>query len=372
MSLRWRPKSRWSIFALRTCPASGSISPSRRTISRRRHSRTACRSTGLPSAASKKSTSRTCSCMLDPSTAFVDPIYRGADAGDHRRRLRSDHARAVLAAIPRFIARRAETYLKQTGIGDTSLHRSGGRSSSSSATCATAEHERGLLSSRQPRGLVEQRQGPGAELRRPDCGQARLLPHPAHRHAAGRPPRDRDRDRRRRHPGRDPSSRGRHRGPGRDRHALRHADAHGRQRDDLQVHGQERARQNGLTATFMPKPLFGDNGTGMHCHQSIWKGGKNAFYDEAGYAQLSDIGQVLHRRPAQARARAPGAGRPDDQLVPPPGAGLRGAGQPRLLAAQPLGRLPHPGWLAQPEVKAHRVPRARSVVQPVPRASPRC
>jgi glutamine synthetase len=48
------------------------------------------------------------------------------------------------------------------------------------------------------------------------------------------------------------------------------------------------ARLNGLTATFMPKPLFGDNGTGMHVHQSLWKGDKNVFFDEAGYAQLSD------------------------------------------------------------------------------------
>ena len=48
------------------------------------------------------------------------------------------------------------------------------------------------------------------------------------------------------------------------------------------------ARQNGLTATFMPKPLFQDNGSGMHVHQSLWKGDANVFYDEAGYAQLSD------------------------------------------------------------------------------------
>ena len=46
---------------------------------------------------------------------------------------------------------------------------------------------------------------------------------------------------------------------------------------------------NGRTATFMPKPLFGDNGSGMHAHQSLWKDGVPLFYDEVGYAGLSDI-----------------------------------------------------------------------------------
>jgi glutamine synthetase len=59
----------------------------------------------------------------------------------------------------------------------------------------------------------------------------------------------------------------------------------------------------GKTATFMPKPIFGDNGSGMHVHQSIWSGGEPLFYDEAGYAGLSDlarwyIGGLLHHAPA--------------------------------------------------------------------------
>ena len=59
----------------------------------------------------------------------------------------------------------------------------------------------------------------------------------------------------------------------------------------------------GKSATFMPKPLFGDNGSGMHCHQSLWKDGSPLFYDERGYGGLSDmarwyIGGLLHHAPS--------------------------------------------------------------------------
>ncbi len=59
----------------------------------------------------------------------------------------------------------------------------------------------------------------------------------------------------------------------------------------------------GKTATFMPKPIFGDNGSGMHVHQSLWKSGDPLFYDEAGYGGLSDvarwyIGGLLHHAPS--------------------------------------------------------------------------
>ncbi|MFJ8430153.1 type I glutamate--ammonia ligase [Kitasatospora sp. NPDC094019] len=59
----------------------------------------------------------------------------------------------------------------------------------------------------------------------------------------------------------------------------------------------------GKTATFMPKPIFGDNGSGMHVHQSLWTEGVPLFYDEQGYAGLSDtaryyIGGLLKHAPS--------------------------------------------------------------------------
>ena len=70
------------------------------------------------------------------------------------------------------------------------------------------------------------------------------------------------------------------------------------------------ARQAGYTVTFMPKPLFADNGSGMHVHQSLWKDGTPLFYDESGYALLSEtaryyIGGLLKHAPALLGFAAP-------------------------------------------------------------------
>ena len=70
------------------------------------------------------------------------------------------------------------------------------------------------------------------------------------------------------------------------------------------------AAQNGYTVTFMPKPLFQDNGSGMHTHVSFWKNGTNLFFDERGYAGLSEtalhyIGGILKHAPALLAFCAP-------------------------------------------------------------------
>ncbi|HEV8611625.1 MAG TPA: type I glutamate--ammonia ligase [Thermoanaerobaculia bacterium] len=70
------------------------------------------------------------------------------------------------------------------------------------------------------------------------------------------------------------------------------------------------ARKFGKTATFMPKPIFQDNGSGMHTHQSLWKDGKNLFFEAGGYADISQmclnyIGGILAHAPALCALIAP-------------------------------------------------------------------
>jgi glutamine synthetase len=62
------------------------------------------------------------------------------------------------------------------------------------------------------------------------------------------------------------------------------------------------ARQFGLVASFMPKPIFGQNGSGMHTHQSLFRGDENAFWERQAEWQLSPV--ALHYIGGLLRPRA--------------------------------------------------------------------
>ena len=122
------------------------------------------------------------------------------------------------------------------------------------------------------------------------------------------------------------------------------------------------AYQYGKTVTFMPKPLFGDNGSGMHTHQSLWKGGKPLFAGDV-YAGLSQmalwyIGGLLKHARALSAIIAPTTNS-YKRLVP-------GYEAPVNLAYSRRNRsaaVPHSDVLGQPQGQARRVPAAGSVVR---------
>ncbi len=131
---------------------------------------------------------------------------------------------------------------------------------------------------------------------------------------------------------------------------------------------KEVAEEFGVYATFMPKPVGGVNGSGMHTHQSLFEGDRNAFFDGTDEYHLS---KTARRYIAGLLTHAPEITLVTNQWVnslQAARAGLRGAGLRVLGAAEPQRAGPRAAVQAgQGGGDADRVPLARPRVQPVPR-----
>ena len=204
--------------------------------------------------------------------------------------------------------------------------------------------ERVALPRRLARGLLELRQ---ARPRLHGAPEGGLLPGGAVGLAARPPHGDGAHARAARHPVRVPPPRGRLGRPVRDRPPLHDPHPHGRSGHDLQVRRQERRPQAREDRDLHAEADLRRQRLG-HAHAPVAVDGGHAAHGRQVRVRGALAARSrVRRRPARARAGAPRVLRADDELVPPARSRLRGARQPRLLAAQPLGVHPDPDVLGR-------------------------
>ena len=228
--------------------------------------------------------------MPDPSTAMLDPFY-GERTLSLICNILDPITREAYSRDPRYVAQKAERHLAQTGIADTAFI-------GPEAEFYVFDHVAFDQNTHSGYFEVESREaywnagegfGRGGNLGHKPRSQEGYFPVPPldtfgdlralmvmvlealgvdcefHHHEVG--------------------------GPGQAEIDLRFAPLL-QMADTLQLHKyvvKNTARAAGHSATFMPKPIFEENGSGMHVHQSLWKDGETLMFDENGYGLLSDL-----------------------------------------------------------------------------------
>ena len=280
--------------------------------------------------------------MPDPATAQMDPFFSAADHVDRLRHPRAGDRRALQP-------RSARHGQEGRGLPEVDRHRRHRSIVGPEAEFFVFDDVRFMADPYNTgfkldsiRAADQRRHGlRGRQPRPPHPDQGRLLPGPAAGLRAGHARRDARRHGGDGREGREAPPRGRFR-PARARHEVRHADADGRPDADLQVlHPQRRPEPTARRRLSCRSRSIGDNGSGMHVHQSIWKGGKPVFAGNKYCRPVAGM-PLVHRRHHQARQGAERLHQPVDELLQAARPGLRGAGAAGLFGPQPLGLLPHP------------------------------
>ena len=281
--------------------------------------------------------------LPDVATAFIDP-FRAQKTLALNFFIHDPFTREAYSRDPRNVAKKAEAYLASSGIADTAYF----GPEAEFYIFDSIRHETGANQAFYYIDSVEGwwntgKDEPGGNQGYKTAYKGGYFPVPAGR-PLRRPARpDGAQPRRHRLHRGALAPRGGHRRPGRDQLQVLDAAARGRpapalqvhreehrlaRRQDRDLHAQAALRRQRLRHAHPPEPVAER---------------RAAVLRRDRVRRPVRHGPLVHRRPAAPRALAAGLHQPDRQLVPAPGAGLRGAGQPGLLAAQPLGLHPHPG-----------------------------
>ena len=229
--------------------------------------------------------------LPDPSTAVIDP-FRQHKTLNLNCFVHDPLTLEPYSRDPRYVAKKAEAYVKSTGIADTSYFGPEAEFFIFDDVRFSQDQHSAFYQVDSIEGIWNSARDEGPEPRLQAALQGGLLPGPAHGPLPGPALRDDPR------PWRGSASRSRcsttRSGTAGQAEIDMRFDTLLRMADKLMLYKyvvKSVANQAGFTATFMPKPLFDDNGSGMHVHSSLWNGGEPLFHQEGTYAGLSDIGR---------------------------------------------------------------------------------